>query len=191
LFATLFCLRRAGAAAVAFFLLVLAADAVLAADTAAAPPQPRQTATFRDWAMLCVDLDSNPSTPDECLLAQPIRASKVDASQLIMAAQLRVFTPKDSAEKKAAMIFLFPPAADKEAGIGLAIDGKELGKGPIAACLKEACQTVMVLSNELINLLKQGSKLTVTFTLKDKGPISVPVSLLGFTAGLDALVKRS
>jgi invasion protein IalB len=164
-----------------------------AAEAAAAAPvvQPREAAKFRDWSMLCVDLDSDAGTPEDCLLAQPIRASKVDATQLIMAAQLRIFTTKDSPEKKAAMIFLFPPAADKEAGITLAIDGKDLGKGPIAACGKEACQTVMVLSNELINLLKQGSKLTIVFTLKDKGPVAVPVSLLGFTAGIDALAKRS
>jgi invasion protein IalB len=161
---------------------------------AVSPQSPRPpgaaapTATFRDWSLYCADSDKNAATPPTCELSQAVRQK--DAARMMMLARIGMSTAEDGG-RGLAMMLMFPPQADKDASVGILIDDKQLGSGPIAACNEEFCHTVLVLSTELINLMKQGTKMTVVYTLKGEGKVGVPLSLLGITAAIDALVARS
>lgn len=166
----------------------VAAAAPATSGSAPGSAPPPATATFRDWVLYCVDADGSAATPQSCQLNQVVQSTEPGKS--IMAANIG-FLPVEGGKKELAMQLKFPPATEKEAGIGILIDGKQLGTGPIAGCSAEFCQSVMMLSTEIINLMKQGTKMTIVFTLKDKGKVGAPLSLLGITAAIDALVSRS
>jgi invasion protein IalB len=163
--------------------------AAASAQSSPAPGVPAATAKFRDWSLYCADTDDNAATPQLCRLNQVVMSS--DPGKSIMAANIAYSGVQGSDKKELVLQLMFPPATDQEAGVTIMVDGKELGSGPVRACTAEICHALVVLTTEVINLMKQGSQMTVVFTLKEKGKIAAPVSLLGITAAIDALIKRS
>lgn len=165
------------------------APATSAASRSAPVTVPKATATFRDWSLYCSDTDGNAATPELCRLNQVVLAREPGKS--VLAANIAYANVEGSNNKQLVLHLMFPPATDKDAGITLDVDGKQLGSGPVRDCSQEVCHAIVVLSTEVINVIKQGTRMNVAYTLKDKGRVTAPVSLLGITAAIDALVKRS
>jgi invasion protein IalB len=152
---------------------------------AAQGPAPKVVQQYGDWALLCVDADGNPATPAACYLEQAVQSPK--QGQALMAAKIAYAVPKEGGERKLALQYLFPPATQQAAGFQVAIDDKPVLQGPIVKCEKMACVTGMVMPAQLLDLMKKGSKMSVVFTLKDKGQTTAAVSLKGFGAAIDGL----
>jgi len=72
-------------------------------------------------------------------------------------------------------------------GLGLNVDGKDLGRTTFLRCLPSGCLADVPLEKKILKLFKSGKKATfVVFETPKKG-IGLPVSLTGFTAGFKAL----
>lgn len=73
-------------------------------------------------------------------------------------------------------------------GLGLRIDGENLGNVSFVRCLPDGgCVAEIVMDDNLINKLKAGSLATfVIFQTPEEG-IGIPIELKGFTAGFEAL----
>ena len=73
-------------------------------------------------------------------------------------------------------------------GIELQIDGKgKVGRLPINTCTPTGCQAGVQLDEDFVTRMKKGDQMTVTFGNPQGQGIAAPVSLSGFTAGLESL----
>ncbi len=85
---------------------------------------------------------------------------------------LRVFAP---------LGVLLPP------GLGLKIDGKDVGNAPFLRCQTFACYAQVTVDDTLIKQLRTGkSAIFVIFQTEEAG-IGIPISLAGFATALDNL----
>lgn len=74
-------------------------------------------------------------------------------------------------------------------GVALQIDQGNPVRAPYEVCDPDACRAGFPLTGEMISNLKNGLSLQVTLENALGQKKSLPVSLSGFTAGLNALVK--
>ena len=72
-------------------------------------------------------------------------------------------------------------------GLGLNIDGSDIGRVAFVRCLPNGCVAEVVLDDELINKLSNGkTAIFVVFKTPEEG-IGIPVSLTGFKDGFAQL----
>ena len=72
-------------------------------------------------------------------------------------------------------------------GLGLHIDGKDMGRAYFVRCFTDGCYAEVILEDLLLNSLKTGAEATFTvFDTPEEG-IGIPVDLKGFTDGFNAL----
>ncbi|WP_306119667.1 MULTISPECIES: invasion associated locus B family protein [unclassified Roseitalea] len=72
-------------------------------------------------------------------------------------------------------------------GLGLHIDGRDMGRAYFVRCFADGCYAEVILEDQLLESLKKGK--TATFTVFDtpEEGIGLPVDLAGFTEGFEAL----
>ena len=72
-------------------------------------------------------------------------------------------------------------------GLGLKIDGKDMGNVPFLRCLKNGCWAQAEVPDDQLNELKTGS--TAVFIIFDtpEAGIGIPISLKGFSSALDGV----
>jgi invasion protein IalB len=66
------------------------------------------------------------------------------------------------------------------AGLQLTVDGAQLASLPLQTCDGAGCYAGSSVTPQLLNAMRHGTTLTVTFQNLQKKNIDVPVSLLGF-----------
>lgn len=72
-------------------------------------------------------------------------------------------------------------------GLGLHIDGNDMGRAYFVRCFTDGCYAEVILEDQLLNSLKSGDEATFTvFDTPEEG-IGIPVDLGGFTEGFEAL----
>src|SRR5690606_7561339 len=72
-------------------------------------------------------------------------------------------------------------------GLGLNVDGTDLGRVAFVRCLPNGCIAEVELDDDLVKILSEGtSAIFVVFKTPEEG-VGVPVSLEGFAEGFDAL----
>ena len=72
-------------------------------------------------------------------------------------------------------------------GLGLNIDGNDIGRAYFVRCFQDGCYAEVILEKELLDSLKKGTAATfIVFQTPEEG-IGIPVDLAGFAAGFDAL----
>jgi len=78
-----------------------------------------------------------------------------------------------------------------DAGVQLGIDGQPLGAArPFLTCISSGCLVPMAFEDVELSALKVGQKLDVTGIKVDDGkPVTVSLSLAGFTAAYDRTVE--
>lgn len=76
---------------------------------------------------------------------------------------------------------LLPP------GIALTIDGGKARRYQVDRCLTSGCKAAFVLDPELLVRFKAGIRADVTIQDGNRAPVTLPVSLVGFTAALRSL----
>jgi invasion protein IalB len=73
-------------------------------------------------------------------------------------------------------------------GLGLIVDGENLGNTQFARCFADGCYAEVEIDDNLMKMLRVGS--TAVFSIRetgDKDSIGIPVELKGFAEGYDAL----
>ena len=78
---------------------------------------------------------------------------------------------------------LLPP------GIAISIDGGEPERLPIRHCEPGGCLAPFELEDGILRQLRSGTELQVMAYGIDEQQVSIPVSLMGFTAALNALPR--
>lgn len=72
-------------------------------------------------------------------------------------------------------------------GLGLNVDGKDIGRAYFVRCFQDGCYAEVILEKQLLDTLKAGGAATfIVFQTPEEG-IGIPVDLTGFADGFAAL----
>lgn len=139
--------------------------------------------THGDWQLRCLRTQDG---KDPCELYQLLR----DDQQTPVA---EISVVPFSGEAAAIMNFVAPLETSLEAGMGLQIDAGKNNRYPFMVCAPIGCVSRIGMSQAELDSLKRGSKATVSLLpfggTMEKNLVRLNVSLSGFTAGFDELVK--
>jgi invasion protein IalB len=134
--------------------------------------------SFGDWRLRC-EVPSG-STVEQCALMQTVVAE--DHPDLTLIVAVRVVGGKLKLLRVVA-----PLGVLLLRGLGLKIDTTDMGKASFTRCLGDGCVADVEMDDTLADLLKKGQVATfIIFRTPEEG-IGIPVSLRGFSEGLEAL----
>ena len=153
---------------------LIAGAALAACALSAAPVQAQGTvkSVHADWQIRC---DTPPGAQGEqCALIQSVTAE--DRPNV----GLTVVFYKAIGEDKKLLRVVVPLGVLLPTGLGLKIDGQDVGNAPFLKCGKRGCVAEVVLQDEVINKMKTGgTAMFIIFDTPEAG-IGIPVSLQGF-----------
>ena len=144
-------------------------------------PQPPGTvrSSHGAWSVVC-DKPAGAST-EQCALMQNVIAE--DRPEI----GLSVVVLKTADRKSKILRVLAPLGVLLPNGLGLNIDGKDIGLAYFVRCFSDGCYAEVVLEDELLKTLRSGATATfIVFQSPEEG-IGIPVDLKGFAEGYDAL----
>lgn len=134
---------------------------------------------YGDWQYVCKPAPAGAKN-EVCALVQSVTAEDRKNVGLTIYFQkfsngarvLRVFAPVG---------VLLPP------GIGLKVDGVDIGHAPFLRCHTFACYAQVTVEEKLIDQLKTGKTAIFIIFQTEEAGIGIPISLAGFGEGLAAL----
>ena len=136
-------------------------------------------AQYGDWQMSC---DTPPgASSQQCAIIQNVTAE--DQPNV----GLSVIVLKTADQKARLLRVLAPLGVLLPNGLGLNVDGKDIGRAYFVRCFADGCYAEVVLEDELLKTLRSGAQATfIVFQSPEEG-IGIPVDLKGFAEGYDAL----
>lgn len=136
-------------------------------------------AQYGDWQMSC---DQPPgATFEQCAIIQNVTAE--DQPNV----GLSVIVLKTADQKARLLRVLAPLGVLLPNGLGLNIDGADLGRVAFVRCLPTGCVAEVVMDDALLKKLSDGkTAIFVVFKTPEEG-IGIPVSLKGFADGFKQL----
>lgn len=156
-----------------------AAMALLAAVPALAQQGGPVRSTHGAWSIIC-DTPAGASG-EQCVLMQNVVAA--DRPEL----GLSVVVLKTADDKAEILRVLAPLGVLLPNGLGLNVDGKDIGRAYFARCFQDGCYAEVILEEPLLETLRTGESATfIVFQTPEEG-IGIPVDLNGFAEGFDAL----
>ncbi len=131
------------------------------------------------WSILC-DTPAGANT-EQCVLMQNVVAedrNEVGLSVVVL----------KTADKKARILrVLAPLGVILPNGLGLNIDGKDLGRAYFVRCFSDGCYAEVILKDDLLTAMQTGQNATfIVFETPEEG-IGIPVDLDGFKDGYEKL----
>ena len=135
--------------------------------------------THGAWSMVC---DTPPgASSEQCALMQNVVAqgrSEVGLSVVVL---------RTADGKSEIMRVLAPLGVLLPNGLGLNVDGKDIGRAYFVRCFQDGCYAEVILENELLETLRKGSTATfIVFQTPEEG-IGIPVDLTGFADGYTSI----
>lgn len=166
--------------------LVARVAALLAGILMAAPAvaqQPPENGTVRSthgaWSIIC-DTPAGAAT-EQCAMMQNVVAE--DRPEV----GLSVVVLRTADGKAEILRVLAPLGVLLPNGLGLHVDGKDIGRAYFVRCFQDGCYAEVILEGELLQTLRNGQSATfIVFQTPEEG-IGIPVDLEGFNEGFDAL----
>ena len=152
-------------------------------DAAAAAPSGIVPGTVKkrmgDWQLSC---DTPPGASfEQCAIIQNVTAE--DQPNV----GLSVIVLKTADNKARLLRVLAPLGVLLPNGLGLNVDGTDMGRVAFVRCLPNGCVAEVVMDDALLATLSKGkSAIFIVFKTPEEG-IGIPVSLNGFKEGFDAL----
>jgi invasion protein IalB len=89
-----------------------------------------------------------------------------------------------------AMVMALPHGLHLPGGISYQVDSGQKKSVPIAASDAKGVYAVVPLDNALLGSMKRGNTFNVTMVGSNRRPVSIPMTLAGFTAAADELVAK-
>lgn len=156
---------------------------VLCAAVAPGFAQGQQTGNLRSthgaWSILC-DTPAG-AKAEQCALVQNVVAE--DRPEV----GLSVVVLKTADNKAKILRVLAPLGVLLPNGLGLNVDGKDMGRAYFVRCFQDGCYAEVILEEALIKSLETGTSATfIVFQTPEEG-IGIPVDLEGFDDGYKAL----
>jgi len=136
-------------------------------------------AEYGDWQMSC---DTPPGASfEQCAIIQNVLAEdqpNVGLSVIVLR----------TADREARLLrVLAPLGVLLPNGLGLNVDGTDMGRVAFVRCLPNGCIAEVALDDEIIKVLSEGTNaIFVVFKTPEEG-VGIPVSLEGFAEGFAAL----
>lgn len=131
------------------------------------------------WSVLC-DQPAGAQN-EQCALIQNVVAA--DRPEI----GLSVVVLKTADNKARILRVLAPLGVLLPNGLGLNVDGKDIGRAYFVRCFEDGCYAEVILDDQLMQTLKAGKSATfIVFQTPEEG-IGIPVDLTGFSNGYDAL----
>ena len=154
---------------------------LLAALSMAGPIQakPQHGQTFKDWTTRC---EQAPGTSTErCFIFQNLVLKESGRRLVHMAVGYL------AADGQAMAVVTMPLGISLPAGASISVDGGPPREIVIERCDAGGCVGTVALIDRLITDLKRGREARISFHDGSGRRIAVPLSLLGFTAGINSL----
>ena len=161
------------------FLIAMAAIALATVSAPLVHAQGVVKSTFGEWQIRC---DTPPGAQSEqCALIQSVTAE--DRPNV----GLTVIVLKTADQKSRLMRVLAPLGVLLPSGLGLKIDGADVGRAGFVRCLPNGCVAEVIMDDKLVGQLRSGKDATfIIFQTPEEG-IGIPLSLNGFGPGYDKL----
>jgi invasion protein IalB len=135
--------------------------------------------THGAWSIVCDK--PNTTSNDQCGLIQDVVAE--DRPEMT----LSVIVLNSPARKTKVLRVRAPLNILLPNGLGLNVDGKDIGRVNFTRCFSDGCYAEAVLQDDLLKVLRTGKLATfILFQTPEEG-IGIPVELKGFAEGYDAL----
>jgi invasion protein IalB len=136
-------------------------------------------AQYGDWQMSC---DTPPGASfEQCAIIQNVTAE--DQPNV----GLSVIVLKTADGEARLLRVLAPLGVLLPNGLGLYVDGTNMGRVAFVRCLPNGCVAEVVMDDDLLKILSEGTNAVfVVFKTPEEG-IGIPVSLNGFRDGFDNL----
>ena len=163
------------------FMLLLAAAFVAMTLSAAqqASAQGAVQAVHGEWEIRC---DTPPgATSEQCALMQYVTAADRDN------VGLTVIVLKTADKSARILRVLVPLGVLLPHGLGLSIDGEDVGRAGFVRCLPQGCIAEVIMDEKLISLMSDKEFATfIVFQTPEEG-IGIPIPLDGFKSGFAEL----
>ena len=135
--------------------------------------------THDAWSILC-DQPAGAAS-EQCVMMQNVVAE--DRPELGLSVPV-LRTADNQAE---IMRVLAPLGVLLPNGLGLYVDGEDIGRAYFMRCFQDGCYAEVLLEDPLLETLRNGESATfIVFQTPEEG-IGIPVDLKGFGEGFDAL----
>ncbi|MET3793082.1 invasion associated locus B family protein [Aquamicrobium terrae] len=157
--------------------------ATLGAASVTGPALAQQSGTVRSthgaWSIIC-DTPAG-ATTEQCVMMQNVVAE--DRPEM----GLSVVVLRTADNKAEILRVLAPLGVLLPNGLGLNVDGKDIGRAYFVRCFQDGCYAEVILEKQLLDTLKAGAAATfIIFQTPEEG-IGIPVDLKGFADGFAAL----
>jgi invasion protein IalB len=162
-------------------LSALAACALPALSSPASAQQPGGIvrSTHGAWSIIC---DTPPgASSEQCAMMQNVIAE--DRPEV----GLSVVVLRTADNKAEILRVLAPLGVLLPNGLGLNVDGKDIGRAYFMRCFQDGCYAEVILEKQLLETLRTGTSATfIVFQAPEEG-IGIPVDLAGFAEGFKEL----
>ena len=171
--------RIIGMIAIAFIMSLIMIGGWNSSASAQRPADGDVIAQHGDWQVVC-----KPPPPGSkekvCALVQSVTAE--DRNNVGLTVYFQVFSNGTRVLRVFAPLgILLPP------GLGLKIDGQDVGNAPFLRCHSFACYAQVVVKDDLTKRLKDGKTAIFVIFQTEEAGIGIPISLNGFAKGLSDL----
>ena len=164
--------------AAAFFALL-----AFVAGLAEAAGQTPEVTTYKDWAVKCLTPEGG--GPKACEMSQSVFADEAKTQRALLVV---VGYPEPNGEP--AMLLILPLGISLPPGVFLQIDESEPQQVPIERCESTGCRVELLLASSYLEDLNGGTQAVVYAHDRQRRRFTIPFSLLGFSAGLNALTAN-
>lgn len=130
---------------------------------------------FKDWTGQCEEIDGK----KVCGITQTVFDQ--DKKPVV-----NIFIRKIKEQKDPIAFVKVPLGVNLRAGLGLAVDKKEIAQVPYTVCDPAGCNALVPLNSELLSKIKKGKKMQVGMLLVNQ-EIVFSASLSGITKAIGAL----
>jgi invasion protein IalB len=163
----------------AFALAVGLLIPLMAAHKADAQQAGKVKSSHGAWSIVCDTPAGAPS--EQCALMQNVIAD--DRPEV----GLSVVVLKTADQQARILRVLAPLGVLLPSGLGLNVDGKDIGRAYFVRCFSDGCYAEVILDETLLTTLRAGTTATfIVFQTPEEG-IGIPVDLSGFTDGYASL----
>ncbi len=143
------------------------------------PPSGAVRSTHGAWSIVC-DTPAGASA-EQCAMMQNVVAE--DRPEI----GLSVVVLRTADNKAEILRVLAPLGVLLPNGLGLNVDGKDIGRAYFVRCFQDGCYAEVILEKQLLDTLKSGTSATfIVFQTPEEG-VGIPVDLKGFGEGFAAL----
>lgn len=134
--------------------------------------------TFDNWTVAC---EAGSDGEEQCFIFQNLVLREGGQRVLHVAVG---YVPDHTGP---VALFTLPLGISLPPGVKMQIDDAEPIRFPVERCEPNGCRAGLKLEGALLEAFEQGTEIKVTFHDAGRQPVSVPLSLQGFSAGLRAL----